>query len=255
MSARQLGPKIHGAFIRRAAKWMGRRPFPVRPTRPLISFTFDDFPHTALSAGGAILEQYEVRGTYFVAMGLAEQTIATGKMFGYQDLDELRARSHELGCHTFDHSPAWETPAGAYISSVTRNAAALATRGLGNRFQTHSYPISYPRPSTKRRLSRRFRACRLGGQSFNRGNSDLNALDSFFIEQSVHDFGIIQRVISDSSVHRGWLIFSTHDVSNTPTRYGCTPDFFDRVVRCARESGAAILTMSAALDELGVPRE
>jgi peptidoglycan/xylan/chitin deacetylase (PgdA/CDA1 family) len=253
MNARRLGSRVHGAFIRRVSRWLGRRPVALRPTRPLISFTFDDFPRSALLTGGAILEQHALHGTYYVAMGLVNQTIATGDIFWRNDLDDLLSRSHELGCHTFDHSPAWESPPDAYESSVIRNVAALSALKQSICPQTHSYPISYPRPSTKRRLSRLFRACRFGGQTSNRGVVDLNALSSFFIEQSVHDFGAIERVIADNAARAGWLIFSTHDVTAAPTRYGCTPDSFDRIVRRARDSGAAILTMSEALDELGVP--
>ena len=49
-----------------------------RPNRPrstwpggVVSFTFDDFPRSAWSNGGAVLEEYDVRGTYYAAMGLA----------------------------------------------------------------------------------------------------------------------------------------------------------------------------------------
>lgn len=37
---------------------------------PTVSFTFDDFPKSALSAGGAILKQHGPRGTYYAVMGL-----------------------------------------------------------------------------------------------------------------------------------------------------------------------------------------
>jgi hypothetical protein len=52
---------------------------------------------------------------------------------------------------------------------------------------------------------------------------------------------------------RGWLVLSTHDVSDTPTPYGCTPDLFERVVRWAADSGARILPVAAALTTLRDP--
>jgi peptidoglycan/xylan/chitin deacetylase (PgdA/CDA1 family) len=168
-------------------------------------------------------------------------------------LANLVDRGHELGCHTFHHCPAWETPVAEYLSSVERNAAAFAALPTPVRPDSHSYPISYPRPASKRQLQRRFRACRLGGQTFNHGPSDLNALASFFLEQSLNRFDSIERLLAENAARSGWLIFSTHDIAPDHTPYGCPPGFFSRVVRAARESGAALVTVSRALDELGVP--
>jgi len=254
MTRTRAWSRLQNAYARRMARWFGRRPFLLQPRRPLVTFTFDDFPRSALAAGGGTLESNSVRGTYFVAMGLAGRAIETGEMFVPADLDALLARGHELACHTCEHLPAWETPPAAYLASVERNARALGALPQAIRPATHSYPISYPRPGTKRRIASRFRACRFGGQGINRGPVDLNALNSFFIEQSVHDVPAIERLIAANAAQPGWLIFSTHDVAEDPTRYGCTPALFERIVRLTLESGATILTMTAALDELGVGR-
>lgn len=253
MSSRLSISRLTHALQRRAAKWLARRLFSIKSDLPLITFTFDDFPRSARSAGARILEDNGARGTFYVAMGIEGKTIATGDMFRASDLDHLLAHHHELGCHTFHHCPAWETPTREYERSVVLNANALW--GIPQKVtpSSHSYPISYPRPSTKRRLAKRFRACRGGGQSLNHGRADLNFLSSFFLEQSLHDFSGIERLIADNSRRCGWLIFSTHDVASTPTRYGCSPDFFASVVRTAGQSGARIVTMSQALDLLGAP--
>jgi peptidoglycan/xylan/chitin deacetylase (PgdA/CDA1 family) len=253
MSASAPWSRWRGAYVRRISRWFGQRRCDLLPSRPLVSFTFDDFPRSALTTGAAILEGEGVLGTYYVALGLAGQTIATGRMFERDNLANLVGRGHELGCHTFHHCPAWETPVAEYLSSVERNAAAFAALPTPVRPDSHSYPISYPRPASKRQLQRRFRACRLGGQTFNHGPSDLNALASFFLEQSLNRFDSIERLLAENAARSGWLIFSTHDIAPDHTPYGCPPGFFSRVVRAARESGAALVTVSRALDELGVP--
>lgn len=253
MGSTHNSSRLRSAYARRVSRWFGRRMFRVSPSRPLISFTFDDFPRSALTNGAAILEDYGALGTYYVALGLAGQSIATGQMFEWADLADLQDHRHELGCHTFHHHPVWETPTTDYLNSVIQNATALDSLSPPVQPTSHSYPISYPRPATKRALQRRFRACRFGGQTFNHGPSDLNALKSFFIEQSVHRFDAIERLLADNAARAGWLIFSTHDVTPAPTPYGCTPDFFRRVVHAAQASGAALLTMGQALEEVGVP--
>jgi peptidoglycan/xylan/chitin deacetylase (PgdA/CDA1 family) len=234
------------------AKWLGCRRFSIPSTQPIISFTFDDFPRSALFNGGAILEEHGVAGTYYVALGLMSRMSPTGEIFHPDDLGRLFRGDHELGCHTFDHFPAWETNPEDYEESVSRNSKLLVELAPRARLETHSFPISYPRPATKRRLSHRFRGCRGGGQTINAAGVDLNYLSSFFLEQSRDNFQPIHQLISRNAQERGWLIFSTHDVSADPTQFGCTPKFFEKVVQHAVASGSKILKMSAAMDDLGI---
>jgi hypothetical protein len=76
---------------------------------------------------------------------------------------------------------------------------------------------------------------------------DLNYLNAFFIEQCKGDFDQVKRTIDANARANGWLIFATHDVCGSPTRFGCTPQFFGQVVQYAADSGAAILPMREAL--------
>ncbi len=249
----RLWTRLRGASARRAARWFARRPFAVPAAARVISFTFDDFPRSALLSGGTLLEGRGLSATYYTALGLAGRTIETGAMFTRDDLPRLLAGGHEIGCHTHDHCPAWETAPRAYLDSVDRNLLAFAGTAEKPTLATHSYPISYPRPATKRRLAKKFRACRGGGQAANVGIADLNYLNSFFLEQCHDDFAPVERAIAGIEEQGGWLIFSTHDVEDRPTRFGCTPAFFARALDRAVRSGATILPVARALDLLGAP--
>jgi peptidoglycan/xylan/chitin deacetylase (PgdA/CDA1 family) len=234
---------------RRVARWLGRRPLRIQCASPVISFTFDDFPRSALYQGGAILRESGFAGTYYTSFGLMGKTAPTGEIFTAEDLGEFVRQGHELGCHTFDHCDSWATAPVEFEASVLRNRKKLAElAGLfpGASFSSLSYPISWPRSGTKRRIAGYFDCARGGGQTFNVGMTDLNYLNAFFIEQSRDDFSAIQRVIEANSAQRGWLIFATHDVCNSPTRFGCTPKLFARVVKCAQSSGAVILPVGQA---------
>lgn len=250
-----LARRIRAAFARRSARWLARRPWTLPVGRAAISFTFDDFPRSALESGGATLAGHGLAATFYTAFGLASRTIETGRIFDLEDIPRLIAAGHELGCHTYDHCPAWETPAADYLASVQRNASALgANVGGGAVFNSHSYPISYPRPAAKRMLARLFRGCRFGGQVRNTGTVDLNCLASVFLEQCGGDLAPVERLVGETAQQGGWLIFSTHDVDDRPTRYGCTPGFFGRVVACAVRSGVEILPVGRALERLGAGR-
>lgn len=221
---------------------------------PLISFTFDDFPRSALLAGGTILRRFDLKGTFYASFGLMGQTAPTGQIFVRQDLELLLEQGHELGCHTFDHCHSWETPTDLFEQSILRNEEARQTLVPSVRFKTLSYPISPPRPLTKRIAATHFAACRGGGQRSNIGVADLNYLGAFFLEKSRDDPQAVERLIEENRRRGGWLILATHDVSPTPTQYGCTPDFFETVVRRAIASGARVLPVGEAIDALRAGR-
>ena len=211
----------------------------------MISFTFDDFPRSAFTTGGAILSQYGFSGTYYASFGLMGQQRSTGEMFRREDLQELISQGHELACHTFDHCDSWETTPADFEASILKNRRAAAQLVPTVSLKTFSYPITWPRPATKRRIASLFECARGGGQSFNVGMVDLNYLKAFFIEQSRDDFDAIKHIIDDNTKAMGWLIFATHDVSHNPTRFGCTPALFERIVGYAKKSSAHVLPVGA----------
>ena len=250
MNSSAIWSRPANAWRRRAARWLTRRPFTIPAGGALVSFTFDDFPRSAFLVGGAILEDFGFRGTYYASLGLAGSDSEGGELFHPADLTALLLRGHELGCHTFDHCPSWSTQPARFEASVIRNATELASHSPSARFRTLSYPIDYPRPETKLRVSQRFACCRGGGQTFNTRTVDLNYLASFFLEQSRDRYDVIQNTLEANNTSGGWLIFSTHEVSENPTRFGCTPTFFRRVVECVAASGVQVLPVFEALKQL-----
>jgi peptidoglycan/xylan/chitin deacetylase (PgdA/CDA1 family) len=175
-----------------------------------------------------------------------KQITPTGEIFHPEDLRRLTEHGHELGCHTFGHCAAWETSPAAFEASVVHNADALRQLIPGAEFHTHSYPITNPRPDTKRRCARHFACCRGGGQTFNASSVDLNYLSAFFLEQSRDRPDAIKEAIRLNRVAGGWLILATHDVCDQPTQFGCSPDLFEDIVGHAVKSGAKILPVYRA---------
>jgi peptidoglycan/xylan/chitin deacetylase (PgdA/CDA1 family) len=246
-----LSPRLPRSLQRRAARWLGRRECRIQLESPVISFTFDDFPRSALTNGGAILRQYGFNGTYYASFGLMGQNNATGEIFRCEDVPELVRQGHELACHTFDHCDSWKATPDEFEASILRNRQAAAQHLPDVMLKSLSYPISWPRPTTKRRIASFFECARGGGQTFNSGIVDLNYLAAFFIEQSRDNFNAIEHVI-DSNTHAvGWLIFATHDVSDRPTRFGCNPGLFERVVNYAAKSGAHVLPVGDVAERAG----
>src|SRR3974390_176261 len=176
--------RVHSHYQRNIAHWFFKRPLAIRTPVPLISFSFDDFPRTALSIGGEILRKHGAAGTYYTSLGIMGTNGPSGPLFVAHDLTTLLDQGHELGCHTFAHCHSWNTRATVFEESVVQNQAALAKLIPGAEFKSLSYPISEPQPSIKRRAGQHFQCCRGGGQTLNSGMADLNQLLAFFLEKS-----------------------------------------------------------------------
>jgi peptidoglycan/xylan/chitin deacetylase (PgdA/CDA1 family) len=220
----------------------------MRNDAPAISFTFDDFPRSAYQVGGTILKTYGFRGTYYASLGLMGTHAPVGEMFSREDLANVVADGHELGCHTFGHCDAWNTAPSVFERSIVENERRLHELLPAASFKTLSYPIAGPRPHTKRRVAKHFPCCRFGGQTYNAGVIDRYLLSAYFLEQSTRDPDSVKKMIDRNSNACGWLILATHDVCDTPTRFGCTPGFFEEIVRHASRSGAAVLPAGDAWD-------
>jgi peptidoglycan/xylan/chitin deacetylase (PgdA/CDA1 family) len=244
-----------------ATRMLFKRRLDVRTALPIISFTFDDFPRSAFREAGMILRRYGAVGTYYASMGLMGKQSGLGPMYDLEDLKELVHLGHELGCHTFGHCHSWNTPSDVYDRAIVENREALAQVLPGVPFQTFAYPHSAPRLAVKKVAAKYFECCRgggmkagrylhrhtAGGQTFNSGITDLNYLCAFFLEKSRDNLEVVRSVIDQNARARGWLIFATHDVCPNPSPFGCTPDFFERVVEWSSASGARILPVVKAL--------
>jgi peptidoglycan/xylan/chitin deacetylase (PgdA/CDA1 family) len=246
--------RLKSGYARRAGYWLARRMCRVEPTSPIVSFTFDDFPRSALKNAGSMLVQHGFSGTYYTSFGLIGERAPTGEIFHLEDVAELVNQGHELGCHTYHHRHAWDTEPEEFEASIVKNREALTRVLPGGEFKSLSYPIGTPRPRTKRIVGKHFECARGGGQTFNRGQTDMARLNAFFLEQSRDDFGAIRRVVDVNLRAKGWLIFATHDVTEEPTRFGCEPQFFADVVQYVASSGSRVLPVYKAWQQVQAER-
>lgn len=254
-SAQALTRRARNKWRRTLIERYARRDFELRTPVPYVSFTFDDFPLTALTEGGRILKKHGVAGTYFVSLNLLGRNSDSGPIATANDLRPLRDDGHELGCHTFEHLDGWKSSADAFEASIASNRAALRQYLPGEEFRVFAYPLNGPVLSVKRSVAKHFAGCRFGGQTFNTGHVDLNLLKAYFLDKrSGASLADVRWIIDRAVAERGWLIFATHDVAPMPSEYGCSPDFFEQVVRLAVESGARVLPMTDVMRELKVAR-
>ncbi|HTW51223.1 MAG TPA: polysaccharide deacetylase family protein [Stellaceae bacterium] len=237
-------------MVREIGGFLRTRPAKVNWPGGVVSFTFDDFPRSAWINGGAILEKYDCRGTYYAAMGMAGTENNLGSLFDLDDLRAAHAHGHEIACHTYHHRDCARLTPAAIADEVDRNAAALA-QALGTpAISNFAYPFGGVSLSAKSALSPRFLSCRGTGRGLNQGTIDLADLPSTSIYSDNFDRERLCRLIDDARAGAGWIIFYTHDVADEPSAFGCTPAQFESIVAYAA-ANAPVLPVRDVLARLG----
>ena len=244
---RQTIKRVYGKITRTLAIKICRRDFAITTPYPIISFCFDDAPKSAFVNGGKILNENGIKATYYLSLGLLGTDTEVGTIASLTELESAVDLGNELGCHTHDHYDAWSVSTSDYIKSVFRNREKLKRIMPDYRFTSFAYPKSGATMLVKYKLQQHFLCCRAGGQTANIGIADQNHLKSFFLDQrQCTSFASIKNIVDINSDNSGWLIFTTHDISNNPTPFGCNIELFRKTVEYALSSGALILNVSEA---------
>jgi peptidoglycan/xylan/chitin deacetylase (PgdA/CDA1 family) len=212
---------------------------------PVISFTFDDVPRSAISVGADILGQHGLKGTYYVCMGLAQTIHEAARHFGPDDLCWLAANGHEIGCHTFGHLSLRDHNVESIAADLDRNQLALQEVLPGFVPRQFAYPYGHIGIATWQLVKKRFETCRgtLSGI-----HTVVERFDRLFANSLYETVPLAKNLrLIDSLMRRGgWLIFYTHDISTSPSSFGCTPQYFETVVAKAAASGAKVLKIGEA---------
>jgi peptidoglycan/xylan/chitin deacetylase (PgdA/CDA1 family) len=227
--------------------------FPER--EPIVSFTFDDFPRSAYEIGGTILKSYGACGTYYAAMGLMGQTNKLGELFNSDDLRHLLSEGHELGSHTFSHVSCRSTSLKLFEADAQKGKDAVIEYTGRSKSHNFAYPHGHVTLRTKGRIGPQMNSCRGIFSGINVPPVDLNLLRANPLYNKLTDFGSIDRLIRLNDRRKGWLIFYTHDIRETPSGFGCKPGQFETVVRLVARFRARILTVNGAFEAFSAQQE
>ncbi|NTJ41911.1 polysaccharide deacetylase family protein [Agrobacterium larrymoorei] len=222
----------------------------VRCSRPIVSFTFDDVPDTALTEGARILEQNGARGTFYIAGSLLGRHEPNRTLISEKGCKQLAAIGHEIGCHTFAHRAVHSLDHQQLNDDLDRNAFLLEGFDGSSDKRNFAYPYNQGSLRHRKIFADRYITARGGGDRINRGRVNRSYLWGMEIRQPESDALSLVQQIDDVVARPGWLIFFTHDISDTPTPYGCSPAAFSTLVRHAVSSGCLVLPVRDALRHL-----
>jgi peptidoglycan/xylan/chitin deacetylase (PgdA/CDA1 family) len=235
----------------RLARHLHSAPFRLPGTSPMVSFTFDDIPKSAVTTAAPMLEEYNARGTFYVSGGLADQWSGHWIGASAEDIVGLHRSGHELACHTFSHARAIDLDAAALTAEMENNRRYLLALDPSISIENFAYPYGLGTPSRKRQLSKTFRSSRSILPGVNSGTVDLHFLRATPLIEPHIDREGIDRALDEAVTKSGWLIFYGHDVEPSPSPYGCSPALLRHALEAAARRNIPVLSVAAALRRAG----
>ncbi len=250
MAAYSADRSLKGKLRRRLALLSQRRPVRMRLDRPMITFSFDDAPASAADAGARTLEARGIRGTWYFSAGLAGQDGPMGAYAVEADARRLSDAGHEIACHTFTHLDCGQARERAILDDVDRNAEALKAWGASPA-ESFAYPYGDVSVPAKRALGGRFRTLRTVQAGLVEDGADANQLPSVGIEGPEGEAAAM-RWLDRAAERKAWLILYTHDVTQAPSPWGCTPEALGHLIDAAQARGFDVVTAAEGARRLGL---
>jgi peptidoglycan/xylan/chitin deacetylase (PgdA/CDA1 family) len=220
-----------------AARRMTVRPVRLNLDRPAASFSFDDFPISAWETGGPILERFGAKATYYAAGVYCGATEGGLRYYDEAALRAVYAAGHEVACHSFSHEHGPTVSSALLADDLDRNAIFLR-QVLGDTGPLNfAYPYGEVSPRTKRMAGARFASARGIHPGVNGPTADLSQLRAIPLERRSWSAAEVERWVEAARAAGGWLVFFSHDVSDDPSPYGCTPAMLEHALAATRDAG------------------
>ena len=241
----KLGAKVS----RKLLPLRARRTLKFNLERPLVSFTFDDFPRSARYQGGDILAMQGWRATFYVAAGLRDIENHHGDSFREVDLTHVRECGHEIAGHTYSHLDCAESSSEQVLAEIERNNTALKSMGVTKPIEHFAWPYGTANAAHKSALAKHFKSMRGVTSGVHHNKADLNMLKSTPLFSGAPLEEALE-LLQGMKEKPGWLIFFTHDVRNSPSQWGITPRDFAKAIAAVKDCGADVLPVGKAIQKL-----
>lgn len=218
----------------------------LKNSRPIVSFTFDDFPRSAVANGARLLEAAGVSGTFYLASSFCDRTVDGIDYYAPDDVRRLLRAGHEIGCHTASHARVPELDKQTMSDELDRNQQFVSHHFDDVQLRSFAYPFGSVSPGAKLMLQNRFASCRGISPEINVDTVDLGLVRAISLYEHLFDRPKLQALLG--KLHGNtWLVFYTHDVDPAPSAYGVSPDLLAYAVKTAAEMGHEILPVKNAL--------
>jgi peptidoglycan/xylan/chitin deacetylase (PgdA/CDA1 family) len=207
-----------------------------------VCFTFDDLQRSACVNGAAILERYNLKGTFYVAGGLT----GIGKYHTCADLIQLVGGGHELGSHGYSHHSYQSLDESEILSDLQDNRSFFKKLGF-HEPQSFAYPYGHVSASVKRIVCEKFVSSRGIQPGINFPTADLALLKAYPLYQHLWTESTLARTLKENAKVCGLLVFVVHGVVADPGHFDCSIELLDAAVRISISSGNRVVSIGEAL--------
>jgi peptidoglycan/xylan/chitin deacetylase (PgdA/CDA1 family) len=244
-------PPLKTRVRRRIARHLPSKPFAMRNNAPLVTFTFDDVPDSAHLNGAAVLDDHGISGTFYIASGTCGSADTYWRVIGRDQVRDLHARGHEIGCHTYSHAAVDDLSADAMNEECRRNLDSLRELCPDIQLTNFCYPYGCVSLLRKLQLQKHFDTCRGIFEGVNSGIADLGLLKVIELYDRTLSKDKLRHVLRRARDSNGWVIFYVHDVTERPSHMGCSPGLLRTTIEAVREQDIKFASIRQALPLIG----
>ena len=215
-------------------------------SEPVITFSFDDVPASAITNGARILKKYGYKGTYYISLGMKDPMNSNKTYFDHSQLKEIINDGGELACHTFNHIKLYKSKKDEILSDLAKNQEKMEELIPGYHFKNFSYPYGQQTFISKLIMKKRYKSARGIKAGMHIEYADVNNLRAVELQENL-PLQEVFLLIDKAILSKAWLILYTHDVENNPTICGCLPDYFEKVVKYCSDKKVSIRTIEEVI--------
>jgi peptidoglycan/xylan/chitin deacetylase (PgdA/CDA1 family) len=214
---------------------------------PIVSFTFDDVPESAHSRGAAMLESAGSRATYYISTALLGRRTREWTLIDRDGVADLHRRGHEIGLHTHNHRAVSSLSREELRIEIEENRARIRDISPAIDPQNFAYPFGFASFPRKLQLSRLTNSSRSVKPGINVGAFDAHYVRCVELADARLSRAGLEGFLNAVVVKNGWLVFLSHDVSASPSPYGCSTSLFERALDGVAARGIEVVTVAEAL--------
>jgi peptidoglycan/xylan/chitin deacetylase (PgdA/CDA1 family) len=218
----------------------------------VVSLTFDDQWHSAYSNAIPLLESYGFKSTWYICVGNVGNYDDEYKerCMNWDEIGVLGKLDHEIASHTITHCD-FDIEGIDKIREELKNSKSILTSRLKCSINNFSYPftrtgsiVGGPQAAIENYKSAR--GGEFGLNSFPLRRDNLFACKLYEKEHTIDYF---KALVDICAVEHKWLIIYTHDVKENFSKYGCSPAFFETMVKYLHDKKIQVDTVSKVVQQ------
>jgi hypothetical protein len=184
--------------------------------RAAYSITFDDARVSHWQIADSILRKAGISATFFLNTKYLIKEKVGNKNWWWSTWQALADAGHEIGSHTYSHTPAYKLTPDEFREELRRSKQDILENITGiNDSLAFSYPESIAPEWSLPIVLEYYSSARSICGGFNRGafqDKDLANLRCVFLNEN-SNINVFNSYVDDAIRKRGWLIVGVHSIS------------------------------------------